>query len=86
MYDGSVEYVIGIVTPITNWVDLELLPPVEYYVDHYLPELDPDQQISKGLIQNFDLNIVFLCKTYNQQIKRRLKYVPTNMFKYYSFL
>ncbi|KAL4090987.1 hypothetical protein QTP88_025734 [Uroleucon formosanum] len=45
MYDGSVEYVIGIVTPITNWVDLELLPPVEYYVDHYLPELDPDQQI-----------------------------------------
>ncbi|XP_060873402.1 uncharacterized protein LOC132947193 isoform X1 [Metopolophium dirhodum] len=45
MYDGSVEYVIGIVTPITNWVDLELLPPAEYYVDHYLPELDLDQQI-----------------------------------------
>jgi len=47
MYNGSVEYVIGIVTPITNWVDLELLPPAEYYLDHYLPELDFDQQISK---------------------------------------
>ncbi|XP_022167163.1 uncharacterized protein LOC111031497 isoform X3 [Myzus persicae] len=45
MYNRSVEYVIGIVTPITNWVDLELLPPAEYYVDQYLPELDIDQQI-----------------------------------------
>lgn len=70
IYDGSVEYVIGIVTPITNWVDLELLPPAEYYVDHYLPELDLDQQISKCLMHNLNLNIVFLCKTNNQRIKR----------------
>lgn len=46
MYEGSVEYVIGIVTPITNWVDVELLPPTEYCIDYYLPELDPDQKSS----------------------------------------
>ncbi|KAF0764147.1 Uncharacterized protein FWK35_00010439 [Aphis craccivora] len=45
MYDGSIEYVIGIVTPITNWVDLELLPSAEYYINQYLPELDSDQKI-----------------------------------------
>ncbi|XP_026804894.1 uncharacterized protein LOC113548287 [Rhopalosiphum maidis] len=45
IYDDSIEYVIGIVTPITNWVDSELLPSAEYYVNQYLPELDPDQKI-----------------------------------------
>ncbi|CAH1735983.1 uncharacterized protein LOC114118942 isoform X1 [Aphis gossypii] len=45
MYDGSIEYVIGIVTPITNWVDLEFLPSAEYYINQYLPELDSDQKI-----------------------------------------
>lgn len=53
MYDGSIEYVIKIVTPITNWVDLELLPSAEYYINQYLPELDSDQKISKCLIHNF---------------------------------
>jgi len=62
MYNGSVEYVIGIVTPITNWVDLELLPPAEYYVDRYLPELDLDQQLSKRFMHKTNLNIVFQCK------------------------
>ncbi|XP_025199214.1 uncharacterized protein LOC112597392 isoform X2 [Melanaphis sacchari] len=45
MYDGSIRYVIEIVTPFTNWIDLELLPSTEYYVNQYLPELDPDQKI-----------------------------------------
>jgi len=45
-----VEYVLGIVSPITDWVDVELLPPAEYYIDRYLPELYADQKISKYLM------------------------------------
>lgn len=62
MYDGSIEYVIGIVTPITNWVDLEFLPSAEYYINQYLPELDSDQKISKCLLHNLKKNILFVCK------------------------
>lgn len=47
IYEESIDYVMGVVTPITNWVDVELLPPAEYYIDRYLPELDLDQKISK---------------------------------------
>lgn len=52
VYEESVDYVIGIVSPITDWVDVELLPPAEYYMDRYLPELDPDQKTSKS--KNFE--------------------------------
>lgn len=47
VYEESIEYVMGIVAPITDWVDMELLSPAEYYVDCYLPELDLDQKTSK---------------------------------------
>ncbi|XP_050429508.1 uncharacterized protein LOC126838817 [Adelges cooleyi] len=40
VYDDSVKYVMGVVTPITEWVDVELMPPAEYYVDYFLPELE----------------------------------------------
>jgi len=50
VYEESVEYVLGIVSPITDWVDVELLPPAEYYIDHYLPELDTNQKKSEYLM------------------------------------
>lgn len=49
MFEESVEYVMKMVTPITDWIDVELLSPGEYYVDRYLPELNTDQKLSKYL-------------------------------------
>lgn len=40
---------MGLVTPITDWIDVELLSPGEYYVDRYLPDLNADQKLSKCL-------------------------------------
>ncbi|XP_050535785.1 uncharacterized protein LOC126902488 [Daktulosphaira vitifoliae] len=43
LYDESINYVVDMVHPITEWVDMELLPPAEYYVDYFLPELEPEK-------------------------------------------
>lgn len=56
MYEESVDYLLRIVTPITDWVEVELLPPAEYYVDHYLPELDTNQKPSKCLMTYINYN------------------------------
>lgn len=37
---------MGIIKPITDWVDVELLPSVDCYIDCYLPELDADHKTS----------------------------------------
>lgn len=55
MFEESVECVMGIVTPITDWIDVELLSPEKYYVDQYLPEFTTDRKLSKCLTIYYNL-------------------------------